>query len=111
MCIRDSFSGDRGRKFDIMVDGTVLAGPYDYSDAPSGNEFYTYTVEIPKEIIAKAEDGKVTVRFQSKPEYNSYVEMCIRDRTITPSTRKRPRQKTEASPSTVRTVLLRRTYR
>ena len=46
-----------------MVDGTVLAGPYDYSDAPSGNEFYTYTVEIPKEIIAKAEDGKVTVRF------------------------------------------------
>ena len=24
------FSGDRGRKFDIMVDGTVLAGPYDY---------------------------------------------------------------------------------
>ena len=67
------FSGDRGRKFDIMVDGTVLAGPYDYSDAPSGNEFYTYTVEIPKEIIAKAEDGKVTVRFQSKPEYNSYV--------------------------------------
>lgn len=77
------FSGDRGRKFDIMVDGTVLAGPYDYSDAPSGNEFYTYTVEIPKEIIAKAEDGKVTVRFQSKPEYNSYVGGLFGIRTST----------------------------
>ena len=77
------FSGDRGRKFDIMVDGTVLAGPYDYSDSPSGNEFYTYTVEIPKEIIAKAEDGKVTVRFQSKPEYNSYVGGLFGIRTST----------------------------
>lgn len=77
------FSGDRERKFDIMVDGTVLAGPYDYSDAPSGNEFYTYTVEIPKEIIAKAEDGKVTVRFQSKPEYNSYVGGLFGIRTST----------------------------
>lgn len=77
------FSGDRGRKFDIMVDGTVLAGPYDYSDAPSGNEFYTYTVEIPKEIIAKAEDGKVTVRFQSKLEYNSYVGGLFGIRTST----------------------------
>lgn len=77
------FSGDRGRKFDIMVDGTVLAGPYDYSDAPSGNEFYTYTVEIPKEIIAKAEDGKVTVRFQYKPEYNSYVGGLFGIRTST----------------------------
>ena len=77
------FSGDRGRKFDIMVDGTVLAGPYDYSDAPSGNEFYTYTVEIPKEIIAKAEDGKVTVRFQSKPEYNRYVGGLFGIRTST----------------------------
>lgn len=77
------FSGDRGRKYDIMVDGTVLAGPYDYSDAPSGNEFYTYTVEIPKEIIAKAEDGKVTVRFQSKPEYNSYVGGLFGIRTST----------------------------
>ena len=77
------FSGDRGRKYDIMVDGTVLAGPYDYSDAPSGNEFYTYTVEIPKEIIAKAKDGKVTVRFQSRPEYNSYVGGLFGIRTST----------------------------
>lgn len=67
------FSGDRGRKYDIMVDGTVLDGPYDYSDAPSANEFYTHTIEIPKEIIDNAKDGKVTIRFQSRPEYNSFV--------------------------------------
>lgn len=77
------FSGDRGRKFDIMVDGTVLDGPYDYSDAPSANEFYTHTVEIPKEIIDNAKDGKVTVRFQSRPEYNSFVGGLFGIRTST----------------------------
>lgn len=77
------FSGDRGRKFDIMVDGTVLDGPYDYSDAPSANEFYTYTVEIPKEIIDNAKNGKVTVRFQSRPEYNSFVGGLFGIRTST----------------------------
>lgn len=77
------FSGDRGRKFDIMVDGTVLDGPYDYSDAPSANEFYTHTVEIPKEIIDNAKNGKVTVRFQSRPEYNSFVGGLFGIRTST----------------------------
>lgn len=77
------FSGDRGRKFDIMVDGTVLDGPYDYSDAPSANEFYTHTVEIPKEIIDNAQNGKVTVRFQSRPEYNSFVGGLFGIRTST----------------------------
>lgn len=77
------FSGDRGRKFDIMVDGTVLDGPYDYSDAPSANEFYTHTVEIPKEIIDNAKGGKVTVRFQSRPEYNSFVGGLFGIRTST----------------------------
>lgn len=77
------FSGDRGRKFDIMVDGTVLDEPYDYSDAPSANEFYTHTVEIPKEIIDNAKDGKVTVRFQSRPEYNSFVGGLFGIRTST----------------------------
>ena len=77
------FSGDRGRKFDIMVDGTVLDGPYDYSDAPSANEFYTHTVEIPKEIIDNAKNGKVTIRFQSRPEYNSFVGGLFGIRTST----------------------------
>ena len=77
------FSGDRGRKFDIMVDGIVLDGPYDYSDAPSANEFYTHTVEIPKELIDNAKDGKVTVRFQSRPEYNSFVGGLFGIRTST----------------------------
>ena len=77
------FSGDRGRKFDIMVDGTVLDGPYDYSDAPSANEFYTHTVEVPKEIIDNAKNGKVTVRFQSRPEYNSFVGGLFGIRTST----------------------------
>ena len=77
------FSGDRGRKFDIMVDGTVLDGPYDYSDAPSANELYTHTVEIPKEIIDNAKGGKVTVRFQSRPEYNSFVGGLFGIRTST----------------------------
>lgn len=77
------FSGDRGRKFDIMVDGTVLDGPYDYSDAPSANEFYTHTVEMPKEIIDNAKNGKVTVRFQSRPEYNSFVGGLFGIRTST----------------------------
>ena len=67
------YSGDRARKFDISVDGTVLDGPYQFADAPAENAFFTHTVEIPKEIIANAKDGKVTIKFQSKPEYNSMV--------------------------------------
>ena len=67
------YSGDRARKFDIVVDGTVLDGPYAFADAPSENAFFTHTVEIPKEMIANAKEGKVTVKFQSKPEYNSMV--------------------------------------
>lgn len=66
------YSGDRGRKFDILINGEK-AETYDFSDAPSENTFFVHRIELSKEQIAQAKEGKITVRFQSQPEYNSYV--------------------------------------
>lgn len=57
------YSGDRSREFDILVNGTKIE-TYAFADAPASNEFFVHTVEIPKDLIAAAKDGKVTVKFQ-----------------------------------------------
>lgn len=56
------YSGDRGRKFDILINGEK-AETYDFSDAPSENTFFVHRIELSKEQIAQAKEGKITVRF------------------------------------------------
>lgn len=58
------YSGDKGRTFDISIDGTVVE-TYKFADAPSDTGFYVHTIEIPKDLVAAADDGKVTVKFTS----------------------------------------------
>ena len=58
------YAGDKGRTFDISVDGTKLE-TYAFGDAPSTNTFFVHTIEIPKNLIAAAKDGKITVKFSA----------------------------------------------
>ena len=58
------YSGDKGRTFEISVDGTVIE-TYAFADAPSDTGFYVHTIEIPADLVKAAEDGKVTIKFSS----------------------------------------------
>ena len=60
-----TYSGDdRGREFDVLVDGTVIATQTLTGEKP--NHFIEKRYEIPKEILEKAGNGRITVRFQVK---------------------------------------------
>lgn len=58
------WGGDTGRVFDILVDGAVLATVR--LDAERPGEFVEKRFPIPAEMIAKARDGRITVRFAAK---------------------------------------------
>lgn len=51
------YSGDKGRTFEISVDGTVIE-TYAFADAPSDTGFYVHTIEIPADLVKAAEDGR-----------------------------------------------------
>lgn len=60
-----TYSGDdRGREFDISVNGTVIATQRLTGEKPNG--FVEKRYPIPSEILQAAGDGRVTVRFTAK---------------------------------------------
>lgn len=62
------YSGDRNRKFDIIVDGELLS-TYTIHDNQGTNVFYIETFELPNELVEGKE--KITIRFQGG--YSSFV--------------------------------------
>lgn len=60
-----TYSGDdRGREFDILVNGTVIATQKLNGEKP--NRFIEKRYTIPSEILEKASTGRLTVRFSVK---------------------------------------------
>jgi len=60
-----TYSGDdRGREFDILVNGTVIATQGLTGEKP--NHFIEKRYPIPAEILKEAGDGRLTVRFNVK---------------------------------------------
>ena len=63
--LRLTFSkGDAGRKFDVLVNGTLLETVE--LNAGAAQEFYTRDFAIPAAVVA-ASNGKLTVKFVAKP--------------------------------------------
>jgi DUF1680 family protein len=58
------WSGDRGRTFDIQVNGTIVATEALTGNAP--DRFVEKRYPIPAEVIAAATEGRVTVKFVAK---------------------------------------------
>jgi len=60
-----TYSGDdRGREFDILVNGTVIATQRLTREKP--NNFIEKRYPIPAEVLQAASDGRLTVRFTAK---------------------------------------------
>ncbi len=55
---------DRGREFDILVNGTVIATQKLTGEKPNG--FFEKRYAIPAEILEKASTNRLTVRFTAK---------------------------------------------
>lgn len=58
------FSGDAGRRFDILINDHVLAEVV--LQAREGEDFYTVDYPIPRALVASAPDGKLVVKFAAK---------------------------------------------
>lgn len=65
------YSGDAGRKFDLYINDNLLKTVVINKEAGE-KVFYVDTTEIPAEYLTEGSDT-ITVRFQSKSDYNSYV--------------------------------------
>jgi hypothetical protein len=58
-------SGDRGRSFDILVNGEALAT--ETLNTPRPGEFIEKRYALPAQALAGAADGRLTIKFQAKP--------------------------------------------
>jgi len=55
--------GDRGRKFDVLVNGVRLATEELKGERPG--EFFEKRYEVPAEVLAGASGGKITIKFMA----------------------------------------------
>jgi hypothetical protein len=60
-----TYSGwDRGRQFDVLANGTLLAT--ERPDGSRAGEFFEKRYPLPAAVLAAAEDGHVVVRFAGR---------------------------------------------
>lgn len=59
------FSGDAGRRFDILVNDHVIAEVE--LEARPGEDFYSVDYQLPEALVDSAHDGKLVVKFAAKP--------------------------------------------